>query len=103
MKILNFILTKLKKNSFYEYGICNGRKARRHIIKKNVQFILFYKGDQKYVDGIGHKKDKWVNFDSSWWDGFVKNKEAAAVITFSNGARIWTTNQETIKEFKKLR
>lgn len=55
----------------WEYGICNGTHARRHRFKKNVQFIIFKKGDQKYVDGIGHTEDKWVNFDSSWWDGFT--------------------------------
>jgi len=57
--------------SFWEYGICNGTPARKHKIKKNVQFVLWKKGDQKYVDGIGHTEDKWVNFDSSWWDGFT--------------------------------
>jgi hypothetical protein len=54
----------------YSYGICNGRYARRHNKDGNVQFILWKKGDQKYVDGIGHTKDKWHNFDSSWWNGF---------------------------------
>jgi hypothetical protein len=57
--------------SLWEYGTCNGMYARRHKVNKNVQFIIFKKGDQKYVDGIGHTEDKWVNFDSSWWDGFT--------------------------------
>ena len=57
--------------SLWEYGTCNGRYARRHKVNKNVQFIIFKKGDQRYVDGIGHTEDKWVNFDSSWWDGFT--------------------------------
>ena len=57
--------------SLWEYGTCNGAYARRHKVNKNVQFIIFKKGDQKYVDGIGHKEDKWVNFDSSWWSVFA--------------------------------
>ena len=36
-----------------------------------MQFIIFKKGDQKYVDGIGHTEDKLVNFDSSWWGCFT--------------------------------
>lgn len=55
----------------WEYGICNGREARRHKIKRNVQFKLWKKGDQKYVDGIGHLEDKWQNFDETWWDNFT--------------------------------
>jgi hypothetical protein len=57
--------------SLWEFGICNQRPARRHKKNRNVQFILWRVGDQKYVDGVGHTEDKWVNFDSSWWDGFV--------------------------------
>lgn len=57
--------------STWEYGICNGRQARRHKVNNNVQFILFKKGDQKDVDGIGHIEDKWVDFDSSWWVDFI--------------------------------
>ena len=61
-------------NSLWEYGTCNGMYARRHKVNKKVQFIIFKKGDQKYVDGIGHTEDNWVNFDSSWWDGFHSHK-----------------------------
>lgn len=57
--------------SLWEYGTCNGTYARRHKVNKSVQFIIFKKGDQKYVDGIGHTEDKWVNFDSSWWGCFT--------------------------------
>lgn len=57
--------------SLWEYGTCNGSYARRHKVNKNVQFIIFKKGDQKYVNGIGHTHDKWVDFDSSWWDNFT--------------------------------
>lgn len=55
----------------WEYGTCNNRVARRHKVNKNVQFVLWEKGEQKEVDGIGHTEDKWVNFDSSWWGGFT--------------------------------
>ena len=58
----------------WEYGTCNNFPARRHKFNKNVQFIIFKKGDQNYVDGIGHKEDKWVNFDISWWDGFTPSQ-----------------------------
>lgn len=56
--------------SAFVYGTCKGRYARKHKRKGNVQFILWKKGDQKYVDGIGHTEDKWHDFDSSWWSGF---------------------------------
>jgi hypothetical protein len=54
----------------YVYGTLNGRVARKHINNGNVQFVLWKKGDQKHIDGIGHTEDKWVNFDSSWWIDF---------------------------------
>lgn len=69
---IKLIQTFFKSNiTVWEYGICNGVKARRHKINKNVQFIIWKKGDQKYVDGIGHTEDKWINFDSSWWNDFT--------------------------------
>ena len=50
----------------YEYGTAGNTKrvARRHIIKKNVQFLLWKAGEQ------GHKIDYWTDFDNSWWDTF---------------------------------
>ncbi len=48
----------------WEYGICKSVPARRHKIKKNVQFVLWKAGTQ------GYKEDYWHDFDSSWWDGF---------------------------------
>lgn len=60
--------------SLWEYGTCNNKPARRHKINKNVQFVIWKKGDQKYVDGIGHTEDKWIDFDKSWWSEFVPNK-----------------------------
>ena len=53
--------------SVWEYGTCKGRIARRHKIKKNVQFILWYAGTQ------GHEKDFWHNFDPSWYELFEKH------------------------------
>ena len=52
--------------SVWEYGTVQGRIARRHKIKKNVQFILWYAGTQ------GHEKDFWHNFHPSWYDQFEK-------------------------------
>ena len=57
----------------FDYGILNQRNARRCKLKGNVQFVLWRKGDQKYVDGIGHTHDVWVDFDSSWWNDFIPN------------------------------
>jgi hypothetical protein len=57
----------------YKYGKCSGLVARKHLINGNVQFILWQKGDQKEVDGIGHTTEKWVNFDSSWWSSFISD------------------------------
>ena len=60
----------------WEYGTCAGKKARRHTANGNVQFVLWRKGDQKEVDGIGHLEDKWVDFDRSWWSLFVSDDHA---------------------------
>lgn len=60
----------------WEYGTCAGKRARRHTVKGNVQFVLWKKGDQKEVDGIGHLEDKWVDFDRSWWELFVSDDDA---------------------------
>lgn len=50
------------------YGTCRDRPARKHRRKGNVQFILWKAGEQ------GHKEDYWIDFDSSWWDGFTEIK-----------------------------
>ena len=52
--------------SVWEYGTVQGRIARRHKIKKNVQFILWYAGTQ------GHEKYFWHNFHPSWYEQFEK-------------------------------
>jgi|TARA_R110000765_G_scaffold96266_1_gene181058 hypothetical protein len=69
--IKNLILCKLLGNE-YEYGTCLDRDARRSRLNGNVQYVLWYKGDQKYLDGIGHLKDKWVDFSESHWVMFEK-------------------------------
>ena len=51
--------------SLWEYGTCNEMYARRHKLKKNVQFVLWEAGEQ------GHKEDYWHNFDRSLWEGFA--------------------------------
>ena len=53
------------------YGICKGRHSRKNKITGDVQFILWKKGDQKEVDGIGHLKDKWHNFGKGHEVDFV--------------------------------
>ncbi len=58
----------------FQSGTCNGLVARKNLKTGHVQFKLWSKGDQKYIDGIGHTEDKWVNFDPSWWDSFIQTK-----------------------------
>ena len=50
--------------SVWEHGYCYDRKARRHKIKRNVQFVLWQAGEQ------GHNEAYWHNFDESWWCQF---------------------------------
>ena len=71
--LIYLIYITLFKGNEYEYGICNDVNARRHKYKGNVQFILWRKGDQKHIDGVGHLTDKWVNFDNSHWCNFKLN------------------------------
>lgn len=63
-------------SDIWQYGKCRGREARRHIKEGNVQFVLWKRGDQGHLkddDGSkGHKCDKWVDFDCSWWKDFKK-------------------------------
>lgn len=53
------------------YGTCNNTQARKHITNGNVQFIIFKKGEQAYVNGIGHSEDSWVDCHESWWPDFT--------------------------------
>lgn len=45
------------------------QRSRKHRFKKNVQFVLRKAGEH------GHKKDYWIDYESSWWDKFVPDKE----------------------------
>jgi hypothetical protein len=63
----------------WEYGICNGRTARRHLQEKNVEFVLWKKGDQSY-DGIGHTEDQWYDMDPTWWPGFIPYVEDEKIV-----------------------
>jgi hypothetical protein len=51
-----------KNKTPFLYGYCDGVFARKDLRNGNIQFILWKKGDQKEVDGVGHKKNVWVNF-----------------------------------------
>lgn len=66
--IIDPIIQKYKKKYFWIYGHCNGIKARKHSLNKNVQFVMWKKGEH------GHKNDYWINFDSSHWENFTINK-----------------------------
>ena len=72
--IIDNLLSLLKKKHEWIYGTCKGSIARKHRKKGNIQFVLWKKGDQSHIDGIGHTEDKWVDFDSSWWCQFVPNE-----------------------------
>lgn len=56
-------------SEMYEYGTCKGGYARRDKINGSVQFIIWKAGEQ------GHIKDCWVNFDKTWWAGFLPEEK----------------------------
>jgi len=68
VKFFKFLYYRIRGISIWEEGICRLRPARRHKILKNVQFVLWKAGEQ------GHKKDCWVNFDSTWWPQFEREE-----------------------------
>ncbi len=61
MKLFNWLF---KKNPIWIYGTCKERPARKHRINGNVQFVIWYAGEQ------GYKEDCWINFDNYWWNDF---------------------------------
>ncbi len=63
-----------KRKAIWVYGTCRNRKARKDIVHKNVQFVLWKAGQQ------GHKVDFWIDFDSSWWHGFEYDKNSNKII-----------------------
>ena len=60
---INFFKDFFKKVPEWEYGTLWGRKARRHLKNRNVQFIL---GKMTNHD----IQDSWIDFDRSWWKEF---------------------------------
>jgi hypothetical protein len=60
------------KNIFWEYGTCYNYPARKNKLFGNVQYLLFKKGDLKYIDNIGHPKNVWRDFDKGMWGEFKK-------------------------------
>lgn len=67
-------------DSVWVYGVLNNIRARKHRITGQAQFVLWKKGDQKEVDGIGHLEDKWHNFGDGWSDRFTPFKETQGPI-----------------------
>lgn len=59
-----------KKKVKWIYGELNDQVSRKNKDTGEVQFLLWKKGDQKHVDGIGHLENKWIAFDSSHWPFF---------------------------------
>jgi hypothetical protein len=47
----------------WEYGTCNGIRARTHK-SGAVQFVIWKAGEH------GHTEDYWVDFNSYWWPDF---------------------------------
>ncbi len=58
----------IKIEQIWEFGMCKDMKARRHRKDKNVQFIIWNKGEQ------GHLVDCWIDFDKYWWSDFTPDK-----------------------------
>lgn len=57
-----------KPKAEWEYGKVNNIPARRHTKNKNVQFVIWKKGE------MNHDEDCWIDFDKSWWSLFKKDK-----------------------------
>ena len=60
------------KDIFWQSGKCYNYPARRNKLFGNVQYLLFKKGDLKYIDNIGHPKNVWRVFDKGMWGEFKK-------------------------------
>lgn len=60
---IKWILFGIYEDSWV-YGICNGKKARKHKIKGNVQFVLWKAGEAE------NNEDYWHDFDCYWWEYF---------------------------------
>lgn len=69
-KYLRWVLFGIYEHA-YDYGMCNTYYCRRHKRTGIVFFILRKKGEQKHVDGIGHKEDVWFPMHRVYWPKFV--------------------------------
>lgn len=72
-QLLEKIFSKSNPLSMWEYGTCNGKVARRHKVKKNVQFVLWEAGEYDL------KEDYWHDFNSSWWNDFIPEPKSKNV------------------------
>lgn len=63
----NKLFSFLSPAPVWEYGMCKGHYARRHRVKKNVQFVLHEAGR------AGHKEDYWYDMHEFWWHEFKPN------------------------------
>lgn len=57
----------------WQYGTCNGLKARKHPLFRNVQMLLWEKGEK------GHKKNYWIDFHEYWNKNFKANNKIEGV------------------------
>lgn len=55
----------------YGYDMTNNQVLRMNTRTSAVEFILWEKGDQKNVDGIGHKENVWHEMNRSHWIKFT--------------------------------
>lgn len=70
MRAIWILLASLFKPDYiWEYGECRERKARRHKLSGNVQFVIWQAGEH------GHTSDYWVDFNSWWWKEFKPIKK----------------------------
>ena len=58
---------------FWQYGTCNGSRARRHRFKRNVQFLRFPVGHED-SQGFHNTRDIWMDINSYWWPQFKADK-----------------------------
>lgn len=67
-------LVRLCKDWPWQYGVCTAvstKRARRHRLTGEVQFVLWEKGYQ--VGDYTYADDYWTSYDKSWWGHFLQN------------------------------
>lgn len=67
-------LVRLLRDWTYQYGQCKGRRARRHRLSREVQFVLWARGHK--IGDYTYTEDYLTSFDSSWWNNFLPNAKA---------------------------